>query len=598
MTLSIALIIIVILGMFTLFIIEVLPIDVIALLVLSILLISGFVTPVEGLSGFSNPAVITIAALFVISFALQKSGVLEYMILYLNKMVGRNKYLGLTFYLVSIAVASAIVNNTAVVAIFIPITIRLAEKYKISPSKVLIPLSYAAVLGGTLTLIGTSTNLLVNSILVQETNQPALGMFEFSKFGVIKLAVGLAYVLFIGIRILPSRTVTSSLTRSYHMGGFLTEVKISADSPMIGKTCFEREISKNYDVMVLEILRGKKFIITNIRNTVLQEGDVLFIRGSLDNFVRLKEVEKVTLLTDEKLTQEELEQEDNILVECLITDKANLVGKSVFEINFRRRFGSFVLAIRREGTILRRKIAHILIKPFDTLLVFGAQEKIREMIRTGDFIILQKMETALIKHKFWFLSIVVIIALVSLSALGILPIYKGALFGVVLLLIFRLISPNEAYQSINWQVVILIAALIPLAYAIQSSGTADWIGQSLFIFLEKFHPSFQPFVFLALTYLLTMVLTEVSSNAAAAIIMTPIILATSGQMNMDPRPFIFAICFAASASFITPVGYQTNLMVYGPGGYKFSDYIKVGLPLGILLWILAVIFIPIFWPFR
>ncbi len=598
MTFEIAIIIILILGMFILFIKEVLPIDVIALLVLSILMLSGFVTPVEGLSGFSNPAVITIAALFIISFALQKSGVLEYIILYLNKIVGRNKYLGLIFYLVSIAIASAIVNNTAVVAIFIPITIRLAEKYNISPSKVLIPLSYAAVLGGTMTLIGTSTNLLVNSILIQETNQPALGMFEFTKFGAIKLTVGLVYVLLVGIRMLPSRTVTSSLTKSYHMGGFLTEVKILPESPMVGKTCLERGINKNYDVMVLEISRGGKFITTNIRNTVLQEEDILFIRGSLDNFVRLKEIEKVALLTDEKLNQKELEQEDNILVECLITDKGSLVGKTIYEINFRRRFGSFILAIRREGAILRKKIAHILIKPFDTLLVFGAREKIREMIRTGDFIILQEMETALRKQRFWFLSIIVIITIVSLAALRILPIHTGALFGVVLLLIFRLITPNEAYQSIHWQVIILIAALIPLAYAIQSSGTADWLGQSLFMFIGKFDPSIQPIIFLALTYLLTMVLTEVSSNAATAIIMTPIILATSGQMNLDPRPFIFAICFAASASFITPVGYQTNLMVYGPGGYKFTDFIKVGLPLGIVLWILAVIFIPIFWPFQ
>ncbi len=590
--------IILILGMFILFITEILAIDVIALLVLSILMLSGFVTPIEGLSGFSNPAVITIAGLFVISFALQKSGVLEYIILYLNKIVGRNKYLGLIFYLVSIAIASAIVNNTAVVAIFIPITIRLAEKYNISPSKVLIPLSYAAILGGTMTLIGTSTNLLVNSILIQETTQPALGMFEFSKFGAIKLAVGLVYMLLVGIRMLPSRTVTSSLTKSYHMGGFLTEVKILNDSPMVGKTCLERGINKNYDVMVLEISRGGKFITTNIRNTVLHEEDILIIRGSLDNFVRLKEIEKVALLTDEKIDQKELEQEDNILVECLITDKGSLVGKTVYEINFRRRFGSFVLAIRREGDILRRKIAHIMIKPFDTLLVFGAREKIIEMIRTGDFIILQEMQTALKKQRFWFISIMVIIAIVSLAAFGILPISTGALFGVVILLIFRLITPNEAYQSIHWQVIILIAALIPLAYAIQSSGTADWLGQSLFMFIGKFDPSIQPIIFLALTYLLTMILTEVSSNAATAIIMTPIILATSEQMNLDPRPFIFAICFAASASFITPVGYQTNLMVYGPGGYKFTDYIKVGLPLGIILWILAVIFIPIFWPFQ
>lgn len=598
MTITIVLILFLILGMFVLFVLELLPIDVIALLVLCILLVSGLVTPMEGLAGFSNPAVVTIAALFIISHTLQKSGVLEHIIMYLNRIVSRSKFLGITLYLLTIALASAVVNNTAIVAIFIPVTIQLAEKYKISPSKVLIPLSYAAILGGTLTLIGTSTNLLVNSILVQETSQPALGMFEFSRFGAIKLGVGLIYILIIGPRILPSRTVTSSLIKNYHLSGFLTEVKILADSPMIGKTCTERGINKNYDITVLEILRDAKFITRNIRNMALRKDDVLFIRGSLENFLRLKEIEKVTLLTDEKLSQRELEQEDNILVECLVKDKASIVGESVFEVNFRQRFGSFVLAIRREGTIIRKKIAHISIKPFDTLLVFGAKEKIREMVNTGDFILLQEIEATLKKQRFWYLSILVILSIVFLAAVGLLPIHVGALSGVVLLLVSKQITPNEAYKSINWQVIILIAALIPLAYAIQSSGTADWIGQSLHRLVNLFGPSVQPIIFLAMTYLITMILTEVSSNAATAIIMTPIILVTSAQMNLDPRPFIFAICFAASASFITPVGYQTNLMVYGPGGYKFHDYIKVGLPLGILLWVLAIFFIPLFWPFQ
>ncbi len=598
MTITIVLILFLILGMFVLFVLELLPIDVIALLVLCILLVSGLVTPMEGLAGFSNPAVVTIAALFIISHTLQKSGVLEHIIMYLNRIVSRSKFLGITLYLLTIALASAVVNNTAIVAIFIPVTIQLAEKYKISPSKVLIPLSYAAILGGTLTLIGTSTNLLVNSILVQETSQPALGMFEFSRFGAIKLGVGLIYILIIGPRILPSRTVTSSLIKNYHLSGFLTEVKILADSPMIGKTCTERGINKNYDITVLEILRDAKFITRNIRNMALRKDDILFIRGSLENFLRLKEIEKVTLLTDEKLSQRELEQEDNILVECLVKDKASIVGESVFEVNFRQRFGSFVLAIRREGTIIRKKIAHISIKPFDTLLVFGAKEKIREMVNTGDFILLQEIEATLKKQRFWYLSILVILSIVFLAAVGLLPIHVGALSGVVLLLVSKQITPNEAYKSINWQVIILIAALIPLAYAIQSSGTADWIGQSLHRLVNLFGPSVQPIIFLAMTYLITMILTEVSSNAATAIIMTPIILVTSAQMNLDPRPFIFAICFAASASFITPVGYQTNLMVYGPGGYKFHDYIKVGLPLGILLWVLAIFFIPLFWPFQ
>jgi di/tricarboxylate transporter len=312
----------------------------------------------------------------------------------------------------------------------------------------------------------------------------------------------------------------------------------------------------------------------------------------------MKDIEKVALLTDEKLSQKELVQKDNILVECLLTDKSDLVGKSLMESNFRRRFGSFVLAIRREGAILRRKIAHVILNSFDTLLVYGDREKIQELATSPDFIVLEEIETALKKHRFWWLAAVVIVMIVVLAALRIIPILEGTIIGVILLLISRSVTPNDAYHSVHWQVIILIAALIPLGQVIQTSGTADWIGNSIFQSLYWFPEKLRPTVLLSIIYFITILLTEVSSNAATAILMTPIALATSAQMGLDPRPFIFAICFAASASFITPVGYQTNLMVYGPGGYKFSDFMKVGFPLAIILWICATLLIPIFWPFQ
>jgi di/tricarboxylate transporter len=588
-----------ILGLaFVLFVSEALPIDVTALTVLGILLITGLIDPADSIKGFSNPAVITIAGLFIISHALQKSGVLEYLAVRLIRIGNRSRLLGLSTYLISIAIASALVNNTAIVAIFMPITIRLAVKFRISPSKILIPLSYAAILGGTLTLVGTSTNLLVNSIITAEGSFKALGMFEFSRYGIFQLFIGLIYIIAIAYRILPSRTITSSLTKSYHMGGYLTEVKIKKDSPMVGKSCVDRGLSQNYDIIVLDIVREKKLITLDVQNTKLREGDILFVRGSLDDFLRMKELEKVTLLTDEKLTDKELVQQDNILVECLLTDRSDLVGKSLMGSNFRRRFGSFVLAIRREGTILRKKIAHIILNSFDTLLVYGSREKIQELDSTGDFIVLEEIETALKKHRFWWLASFVIIIIVFLAAFQILPILTGAIIGVVILLVSRFITPNDAYRSIHWQVIILIAALIPLGQVIQTSGTAMLIGESILKLLILFPESIRPTVLLAIIYLVTMILTEVSSNAATAILMTPIALAASVQLGIDPRPYIFAICFAASASFITPIGYQTNLMVYGPGGYKFTDFMRSGIPLALVLWITAILLIPILWPFQ
>jgi di/tricarboxylate transporter len=460
----------------------------------------------------------------------------------------------------------------------------------------LIPLSYAAILGGTLTLVGTSTNLLVNSIYAADPTVEPMGMFEFTRYGVILMFIGLLYILFIAPKLLPSRTVTSSLTKSYHLGGYLTEMKIPEDSPLVGTTCFDRGINKHYDVMVLDILRDDKLITSNIRQTRLEVGDILFVRGTLDNFLRMKEVEKITLLTDEKLTQQELEKDDNVLVECLLTEKSELVGHSLMTSNFRRRYGAFILAIRREGTIFRKKVAHIILHAFDTFLVYGPSNKVNELSKGGDFIVLGEVAAELRKQRYWWMSIVVVLGAVGLAGLGIIPIMKGAMIGVVLLLALKVLTPQEGYQSIHWQVIVLIAALIPVGIVIQSSGTADWLAGLISSLARKAPVEWQAHALIALIYLITMILTEVSSNAATAIIMTPIALAVTQQMGFDPRAFIFAVAFAASASFITPVGYQTNLMVYGPGGYKFNDYVRVGFPLALIFWFTAVYFLPILWP--
>ena len=593
---DIILVILLLLFGFIMFVTEMFSIDVTAMILLTILFMLGYLTPSEALSGFSNPAVITIAFLFIISRALQKTRILEYLIVRVRRLADKSILIGRAVYLFTIGVASAVVNNTAIVAIFMPVSIRLAQKYKMSPSKMLIPLSYSAILGGTLTLVGTSTNLLVNSIYVKVPGVEPMGMFEFFKYGAILMLVGLLYILFIAPMILPSRTSTSSLTKSYRLGGYLTEMRITAESPLNGRTCLERGINKNYDVMVLDILRDNKMITNMIRLTKLKEGDVLFVRGTLENFLRMKEVEKVALLTDEKLTQEELEQEDNVVLECLITNKSGLVGKSLMTSNFRRRFGSFILAIRREGTIVREKIAHVILSAYDTLLVYGPKNKVNELSKTNEFVVLGEVDAELRKQRFWWMTIVVIIGTIALAALGFMPIVKSAMLGVVILLAFKILTPQESYQSINWQVIILISALIPVGIVIQKTGTAGWIAGLISSATESVPFEWQPRVLLALIYFITIFLTEISSNAATAIIMTPISIAVAQQMGFDPRAFVFAVAFAASASFITPVGYQTNLMVYGPGGYKFSDYIRVGFPLAFIFWIMAIFILPILWP--
>jgi len=582
---------------FFLFIKEYFSIDVTALIILSSFFGLGYLTPSEAVSGFSNPAVITIGLLFILSSAIQKTGLLEYIVVTINRLVQSSKTIGLAAYYFTISVASSLINNTAIVAIFMPITIRLAHNYHVSPSKMLIPLSYAAILGGTLTLVGTSTNLLVNSIYMSYEGSQPLGMFEFLKYGSIILVIGTVYLLFIAPRLIPSRTTTSSLTKSYHLGGYLTEMKVRKGSVLIGKSCFDRSINQNYDVTVLDIIREKKHIVKDIRRTILKEGDILFVRGTLENFLRMKEVEGVALLTDEKLTQSELEQEDNELVECLLTDDSGLVGKSLMSTNFRQIYGAFILAIRREGDIFRKKIAHMKLRAFDTLLVYGPSKKIASLSDGGNFIVLGKVQARLIKEKFWWVSIYVVLISIIFAAVGYIPIMKGAFLSVVILLSLKIITAQESYQSIHWQVIFLIAALIPIGIVIQKTGTADWIGNNISNFIFLFSSELQPYVLLATIYFITMILTEISSNVATAIIMVPIAIAVSNQLGLESRPFVFTVAFAASSSFITPIGYQTNLMVYGPGGYKFSDYIRVGLPLSLILFISAILIIPKLWHF-
>ncbi|MED5451104.1 MAG: SLC13 family permease [Candidatus Neomarinimicrobiota bacterium] len=580
-----------------LFITEFFPIDVTALVVLGLLLIFGLVTPEQSLSGFSNPAVITIGCLFIMSYALQKSHVLEYVIININKIIDQSQTLGMAVYLFCIGIASAVVNNTAIVAIFMPVTIRLADKYNISPSKVLIPLSYAAILGGTLTLVGTSTNLIVNSVLVVSTGE-SLGMLEFAKFGIIKFVVGLIYIFTIGHKLLPSRVAKSSSITDYSLDGYLTEFKINENSPLCGRTLLDRKINENYDVIVLDVLRGGEIITSNLRSLILKEGDVLFVKGSFENFQRLKEIENLALLTDEKLTQEELEQEDHILAECLVTDNSELIGQTLQEANFRRTFGSFVLAIRREGEVIRRKLTQFILKPFDTLLVYGPKDRINQLSSREGFIVLGKVDASLDSHPLWWLSIFTILFAVIMAIFKIIPIVVGVILGVIALLLARVITPNEAYSSIHWQVIIVIAAFLPMGAAIQKTGLDKDIGLFITNIITMFPDHLIPYILLAVIYLITMLLTEIASNVATAIIMTPITLKLAEQASYEPLPFIFAVCYAASASFITPVGYQTNLMVFGPGGYKYSDYIKVGLPLGLILWIVSVIVIPMIWEFK
>jgi len=605
---DIIILLIVIAGAIVAFFNEWLPLEVTALSATGILLLTDVITIEEALSGFSNKAVIIIGAIFIISKSLVKTGFLEVIADKLYNKAGDNKWIIISIFLITTSIISGFINNTAAVAIFIPLAINLCQKFHISPTKILLPLSYAAIFGGTLTLIGTSTNLLVNSILEQtlinELN-PSLGyhepfrMFEFTKLGLIFLAIGTVYNIIIARWFIPSRAIVSSLTQKYHLGTYLTEFKVPKDSPLVGKTIEELDIESNFNVQIYKIIRNEHSFRFSLKKIIIKPDDIFVAQVSVSNMVKFRDEMSVLLLTDIKMSEEELAGKNHVIVEGLIPIDSTLIGKTIMQFDFRERFTSFVLAIKRQQELLREKVAHIKLKFSDTLLIMVPRENLDSLRKLDDIIILEELDIHLRYERYWWVSILIIPTVMILASFGIMSIVKGALLGAILILALRSLSMEEAYKSINWPVIFLIAALIPLGTAIHKTGLDEIIGEGI-IYSGDFIASFtgeNQVVYLSLLYFFTFVMSAFISNAAVAVLLTPVAFIMATNLGVDPRPLLVAVCFGASASFMTPMGYQTNMMVYAPGKYKFKDFVYFGLPLTLIFWVVATYYIPRFWSF-
>jgi len=584
------------------FVMEILPIEVTAMGAIGVLLLFDILSWQESINGFSNPAVITIGAIFIMSRALVKTGFLEVFADFLAKKGGNQKWLTIFIFLLTVSIISGIINNTAAVAIFIPLGIDLCQRFRISPTKVLLPLSYAAIFGGTLTLIGTSTNLIVSSVM-EEYNMIPFSMFEFTKLGVIFLVLGTIYNMIISKWFMPSRSIISSLTRKYHMGSFLTEFKIGEDSPLIGHSYGEMEITQKYNLQVYKIIRDSNNIRFNLHNIIIREGDIFLVQINVKDMLKFKDDMKVLLLSDVKMNQAELTGKNHVIVEGIVSQQSALIGKTLQELDFRSRFGSFVLAVKRQRELLRNKIAHIRLKFSDTLLIMVPKERLDILRTSNDLIVLEELDIHLRYERYWWFSILVIPAVMLLATFGVIPIVKGAVLGAILLLVLRSLSIQDAYESISWSVIFLIASLIPLGTAIHNTNLDKSIGDLIYVLgaLIGGVENVNPIIILAVLYGVTFILSAFVSNAAVAVMLTPIgILLASliGDNGIDSRPFLVAICFGASCSFMTPMGYQTNMMVYGPGQYRLKDFFQMGIPLTIIFWLAAVYWIPKFWPFQ
>ena len=570
-----------------LFVSERLPVDVVALLSLATLLLLGLVQPNQALSGFASEATVTVAAMFVLSSALSRNGALQVVSRLLSRI--RNSAMFTLAVMIALAALSAFVNNTAAMAVFLPVVLAVAARNRFSASKVLIPMSYAAQMGGVCTLIGTSTNLLVNSI-AHDLGHPGFGLFEFAPLGLACMAAGVLYVMLAGRFLLPSHR-QSELTATYDLAKYITELRVEEDSPLIGKSVADAKLGERYGVYVLELLRGEEEVWSP-RAQQLRAGDILLARGDWQQLTQMREEHKLGLHPEFKLRDSSFKSDEQVLTEAMVAPGSRLAGHSLAELDFQWHYNATVLAIHRRGGIVRSKLRDVRLQLGDILLTLAPASEMPFLRGNANLIILSEREDNHSSRRAW-LSVAVMVGVVGAAALLDTPIVVAALIGCVALMLLRCVDPEEAYEAIDWRVIMLLAGVLPLGIALQQSGAASYLVDAVLGLIGRDNP----LLVLAAIYLLTAVLTEAMSNNAAAVLLAPIAFSSAQALGVSPTPFLVAVAFAASTSFATPIGYQTNTMVYNVGGYRFSDFIKIGLPLNLLFLALATWLIPQLFPF-
>jgi di/tricarboxylate transporter len=572
-------------GALYLFVSEKLPVDVVALLVLSSLFVLGLVTPREALSGFSSQATITVAAMFVLSAGLQRSGAVRA----LGELLARIRWAWLFALVMMLLVGSlsAFINNTAAVAVLLPLVLAATAANRWSPSKFLIPLSFAAQFGGVCTLIGTSTNLLVDS-LMRETGRSGFTLFEFAPLGVLFVAVGIVYLMVARMFLLPDLGTPTGDTEG-HVGRFVIELVVRDKSPAVGKRLDELEAFGDGEVAPLEILRAGVPLAAPGREAIAV-GDRLLVRGE---WASVEAARKRLGLGYDRGSADAGNGADRLHAEVMVSPGSHLVGRSLATLRFERSYRARVHGLYRHRLSIRQALDQVPLAVGDVLLVEAEDAAIEELRGDRGLIVLGKRAQQRVDMRRAALSMLVLVAVIASAASGLLPIVVAAIMGCVALVVLRCLSPEEAYAAIDWRVVMLLAGVLPLGIALQNSGGAGWVAQQAIAVMGPYGP----IAALSAIYLLTGVMTEMMSNNAAAVLVVPVAIATADAMGVDARPFLVAVAFAASTSFATPVGYQTNTMVYTAGGYRFTDFTRIGIPLNLIFWMMATFLIPEYFPF-
>ena len=562
------------------FITEIVPIEVTALSTAVLMVILGVLPSKEFLNILSNPAPWTIICMFVLSGALVRTGVLDKVGDFISSNTKKSPLFVIFLLIVITIILSAFINNTPVVLVLIPIVLKLANEMKISASKLLIPLSYLAIMGGMLTLIGTSTNLLIDGVAQSYDLEP-FGMFEITPIAAVLAIIGVIYLFLFSSILLPERGSMSDILSGRDSMSFLTEVVIPRGSPLIDKISTETNIFNRDGMRVINILRNDNSLGSNFSDEIsFKAGDRIVLRTQMDELISLKESNDLRMV-------DTLTSKQTITVETLVPPGCRIVGRSLGSLRLRRRFGVYALAIHRRNRNLSKQLENVVIKVGDTLLIEGAIEDIQKMATDVDLVILAESNVRAYRRKHAPLVLSAFVGLILFSSLGLAPLFVLAITAVVFVLCSRCIDIEEAYEFIDGKILVLIFSMLAIGRSLELNGLISGLTNVVDPYLN-----FLPlFVIIWFLYFLTSVLTETISNNAVAVVITPFAITLASSLGYDPRAFIMVIMIAASASFATPIGYQTNTMVYAAGGYKFTDFIKVGLPLNLIFGIVTSIII-------
>ena len=574
------------------FIAEWLPVDITALCVAVVLIVLGLVTPEEGVAGFSNSATITVMAMFILSAGITRTGVIQVFRDLLLRWGGKSITRQILVMGLLVGPISGFINNTAVVAIFLPIVEEWCHKRGISPSKLLMPLSYVTILGGMITLIGTSTNVLASGIS-QDLGFGEFGLFQFTALGIITFAIGLGYLVFIAPRLLPNRKNFQSdrVSEDYGLEDYVTEVIVKPSSKLIGKTLRSAQIRHNFQVDVLEIIRDGERLSQPIASRPIRADDILMVRGKTEDVLQIRTEQGLEILPDIKFNQKHLESElssaEEGIAEVLILSNSRLIGTTLKDLRFRQRYNLTVLAIRRGEELIRDRLGVVPLRFGDLLLVQGARQSLLGLQTTRELLVIEQKEPEAIRRDKAWIAVGIVFGVVIVAAMNWLPILVSALVGVVLMIITGCLKPGELYGAVRWDVIFLLAGLIPLGTAMENSGATKWLADKLLLL----GGNLDGYWILLFFFVVTSLLTEVLSNNASVVLLIPIAVEVARSLDLNPLAMMFAVTFAASNSFMTPIGYQTNTMVYSPGGYKFGDFFRVGAPLNLLMAIVTPLLI-------